>query len=66
MVLYTDGVTEAMDKARAQYGQRRLCDEVERLHGAPVAEIRDTIIDSVQRWQAYQRDDLTLVVIRKK
>jgi sigma-B regulation protein RsbU (phosphoserine phosphatase) len=66
MVLYTDGVTEAMDGARAQYGLRRVCDEVERLHAAPVAEIRDTIIDSVQRWQAHQRDDLTLVVIRKK
>jgi sigma-B regulation protein RsbU (phosphoserine phosphatase) len=66
MVLYTDGVTEAMDASRAQYGLGRLCAEVERLHAAPVAELRDHIVDSVMSWQARQRDDLTLVVIRRK
>jgi sigma-B regulation protein RsbU (phosphoserine phosphatase) len=66
MVLYSDGITEAMDAARAQYGIRRLCAEVERLHAAPVAELRDQIIDSVTRWQATQRDDLTLMVIRRR
>jgi sigma-B regulation protein RsbU (phosphoserine phosphatase) len=66
MVLHTDGVTEAMDGARALYGIHRLCAEVERLHAAPVTEIRDRIIESVLAWQARQRDDLSLVVIRRK
>jgi sigma-B regulation protein RsbU (phosphoserine phosphatase) len=65
MVLYSDGITEAMDAGRKQYGLQRLCAEVERLHAAPVTELRDQIIDSVMRWQATQRDDLTLMVIRK-
>jgi len=65
MVLYSDGITEAMDAARNQYGVARLCAEVERLHAAPVTEVRDRIIDSVTHWQATQRDDLTVMVIRK-
>jgi serine phosphatase RsbU (regulator of sigma subunit) len=66
MVLYTDGVTEAMNAKREQYGLRRLCAEIERLHAAPVADVRDQVIDSVSRFQASQRDDLTLMVVRKK
>ena len=65
MVLYSDGITEAMDAGREQYGLQRLCAQVERLHAAPVTELRDQIIDAVTRWQATQRDDLTVMVIRR-
>jgi sigma-B regulation protein RsbU (phosphoserine phosphatase) len=65
MILYSDGVTEAM-KGREQYGLGRLCAEVERLHAEPVASLRDGIIDSVTRWQDGQVDDVTLMVVRKR
>jgi sigma-B regulation protein RsbU (phosphoserine phosphatase) len=66
MIVYTDGVTEAMNGTHQQYGLVRLCAEVERLHAEPVAYIRDQIIDSVHRFEVRQQDDLTLMIVRKQ
>lgn len=66
MVLSTDGITEAMNRARTMFGTHRLCAEVERGHALPVAELRDHLIDAVARWQVSQRDDVTVVVIRRR
>jgi sigma-B regulation protein RsbU (phosphoserine phosphatase) len=66
MILYSDGVTEAMNAKREQYGLARLCADVERMHAEPVASLRDGIIDSVGRWEESQLDDLTLMVVRKR
>jgi phosphoserine phosphatase RsbU/P len=66
MVLSTDGITEAMNGARTMYGIHRLCAEVERSHALPVPELRDRLIDAVARWQVSQRDDLTVVVLRRR
>jgi serine phosphatase RsbU (regulator of sigma subunit) len=48
------------------YGIHRLCAEVERSHALPVPELRDRLIDAVARWQVSQRDDLTVVVLRRR
>jgi sigma-B regulation protein RsbU (phosphoserine phosphatase) len=66
LILYTDGVTEAMNARREQYGLVRLCAEVERMHAEPAAALRDAIIESVNRWQTDQVDDLTLMIVRKR
>jgi len=66
LILYTDGVTEAMNARWQQYGLDRLCAEVERMNAEPVAAVRDAIIDSVKRWQESQVDDLTLMIVRKQ
>jgi sigma-B regulation protein RsbU (phosphoserine phosphatase) len=65
MVLYTDGVTEAQDKDRNQFGDDRLMRLLEQHRDEPVRDIRDRVIETVQLWQGVQDDDITLVVIRR-
>ncbi len=66
LLLYTDGAVEAMNAQRKQYGADRLARELERLHEAPVAEIREHLLRSLQSWMDKQRDDITLVVARQR
>ncbi len=64
LVLYTDGVTEAMDAAEEEFGTGRLV-EVVRAHAAesPRALV-DAVIDAVRTFaEGALPDDLTLVVI---
>jgi phosphoserine phosphatase RsbU/P len=65
LVLYTDGAVEAMNVERKQYGVERLARELERVHAAPVDEIKEHLMRSVQRWMDKQRDDISLVVARQ-
>lgn len=64
MVLYTDGVTEAMNEAGQQFGMDRLTAAVEALRGQPVARIRDKILEEVAAFSPRQEDDITLLVMR--
>jgi sigma-B regulation protein RsbU (phosphoserine phosphatase) len=66
MVLYTDGITEAQDGSRAQFGGERLARTVEQHRNEPVAVVRDRVIEAVQAWQAVQDDDISIVVIRRQ
>ncbi len=64
LVLYTDGLIQAMDKAGEQFGMDRLCTAVEARRGAPVDEICTHVLDAVAKFRSEQVDDETLVVIR--
>jgi sigma-B regulation protein RsbU (phosphoserine phosphatase) len=64
LVLYTDGITEAMDEKREQFGMQRFCAEVARLHKEPVDVIRDQVIETVRKYTKEQVDDVTLLAIR--
>jgi sigma-B regulation protein RsbU (phosphoserine phosphatase) len=64
VVLFTDGITEAMSAEREQFGLDRLTSIIEAHRGAPVSTMRDAILTEVQRWMAQQDDDLTVVVLR--
>ena len=64
VVLYTDGVTEAMSAAGEQFGMERHCAVVERLHEDPPARIRDGILDAVRGFMAQQADDISIIVMR--
>jgi len=64
LLLYTDGAIEAANAAGEQYGIERLCAELEAASGAPVAEIRDRLLASVQAFLALQIDDIALLVAR--
>jgi serine phosphatase RsbU (regulator of sigma subunit) len=66
LLLYTDGAVEARNAGRQQYGVERLARELEAVHDAPVEQIRDHLLESVQSWMDAQRDDITLVVARQK
>jgi phosphoserine phosphatase RsbU/P len=66
LLLYTDGAVEAMNAARKQYGVERLAAELERVHTAPVSEIREHLSRSVEAWMDQQRDDISLMVARQR
>jgi serine phosphatase RsbU (regulator of sigma subunit) len=64
MVLYTDGLLEAMNANHEQYGVERICAEVQRARNESVNTIRDRLVSSVRRWMARQDDDVTVLVAR--
>ena len=64
LVLYTDGVIEAMNHQREQFGTDRLASIVDAHRDRPVEIIRDAILADVGKWMNPQRDDLTLLVMR--
>jgi DNA-binding LacI/PurR family transcriptional regulator/serine phosphatase RsbU (regulator of sigma subunit) len=66
MVLYTDGLVEAMNEAGETFGVERLCEALEQVADRPVEAIRDHVIEVARRWMASQRDDISLVVARQK
>jgi DNA-binding LacI/PurR family transcriptional regulator/serine phosphatase RsbU (regulator of sigma subunit) len=66
LLLYTDGAVEARNAERKQYGVERLAQELERVHAAPVHEIREHLMRCLQAWMDVQRDDITLVVARQQ
>lgn len=67
MVLYTDGVTEAPNSEEKEFSSARLADVVRALHTRSAKEINDGILESVRRFSGdtVQRDDLTLVTVRR-
>lgn len=64
MVLYTDGIVEAMDATGEQFGLERLCRLVERVGGEPTRDICEHINRTVLAHMHQQKDDLTLLVTR--
>ncbi|MGK3992442.1 SpoIIE family protein phosphatase [Sorangium sp. So ce1024] len=64
LVLYSDGVTEARNAHREQFGLERLCAAIEAAQAAPVEAIRDRILREVEGWCPSPDDDITLVVAR--
>ena len=65
LVLYTDGVTEAMNGKREQFGLDRLADLVKSKAALPSAQICTEIHDSVLDWCNHAADDdVTLLVAR--
>lgn len=66
MVLYTDGITEAVDPDRRQFGESRLLRLVEENRDRSAAEIKQSIIDNVIAYASGQPtfDDITLIVVK--
>jgi sigma-B regulation protein RsbU (phosphoserine phosphatase) len=62
LLLYTDGIVEAADASREEFGLERLRDLLRKSVGLPHSETADLIMSSVQRWAASQDDDLTVLV----
>lgn len=68
VVLYTDGVIEAQNAAREQYGVERLSTLVGQHWQRAAQDIRQIVIDDVRRHISNQRlrDDITLVVFKRQ
>ncbi|MGK2857127.1 MAG: PP2C family protein-serine/threonine phosphatase [Thermoanaerobaculia bacterium] len=67
IVIYSDGVTEAIDPHEEEFGDRRLIDVARRHRAESAAEIVAAIADAVQEFgaQQAQQDDITIVVLKR-
>lgn len=67
LLLYTDGVSEAMNEQEEMFGEKRLADLLCRHRDRSAKEITQIILEEVQTFntRADQSDDKTLVVIRR-
>jgi sigma-B regulation protein RsbU (phosphoserine phosphatase) len=65
IVLFTDGVTEAMNREGVLFGQSRLEEALNQYADLPPRRLLDKIFEEVSNFQAEQMDDMTLVVIKK-
>jgi sigma-B regulation protein RsbU (phosphoserine phosphatase) len=67
MVLYTDGLTEAMDSSEQEFGEQRLVELGSRNVALSAAELLRTIMNEVSRFSGGSfQDDFTLVVVAVK
>ncbi|MDM8560724.1 SpoIIE family protein phosphatase [Candidatus Parabeggiatoa sp. HSG14] len=68
VVLYTDGITEAFNADKIQYGIERLCEVISHHWQCSAEEIKKAIITDVQKHIGEQKvfDDITLLVIKQK
>ncbi|MBF2048490.1 MAG: SpoIIE family protein phosphatase [Elainella sp. C42_A2020_010] len=68
IVLYTDGITEALNDEKECYGIERLCTVVQQHWQQSVQEIQQAVIRDVKRHIGNQivHDDITLLVLKQK
>ncbi|HTZ50735.1 MAG TPA: SpoIIE family protein phosphatase [Spirochaetia bacterium] len=65
MLLFTDGVTEAADADGEMFGQERLARALELCGDLAVEKTLQRILDEVRAFQADQKDDMTLILLKK-
>jgi sigma-B regulation protein RsbU (phosphoserine phosphatase) len=65
-VFYSDGLTEAMNERKVQFGEETVYDIVNAKRRLSAQELQRTILTSVEEFRgaAEQHDDLTLVVVK--
>jgi sigma-B regulation protein RsbU (phosphoserine phosphatase) len=68
LFLYTDGLTEALNRDGEEFGDRRVRETLSALSFLPVDQIRDEVVRSVKDWcrGVSLYDDLTFVVMKVK
>lgn len=68
IVVYTDGITEAKNRANQRYGVTQLCDIISQHWHQSVEEIKQAAIADVRKYMDGQKmlDDMTLVVIKQQ
>ena len=68
VVLYTDGIPEAFDINKKQYGMERLCEVISHNWQHSAQQIKQAVIDDVRKFIGGQKvfDDITLVVLKQQ
>lgn len=68
VVLYTDGITEAHNLNKQQYGVERLCETIGKNWSQTAEEIKQAVIEDVHQFMEQQKqfDDITLVVLKQR
>lgn len=66
LVLYTDGVIEAVNKSAEQFGSGRLMQLVDQSHGQSVVQTTEAILGSVRIFTGKEQlaDDATVIAVR--
>lgn len=67
LVLYTDGITEAMDEGEDFFGEQRLLEFVAQYHHQPAQIVGEKLVAAVYEFMgdAPQQDDITLVMVSR-
>lgn len=67
LVMYSDGVTEAMDPEGNLFGEERLIEVIRSHHTSSAGEMLTAIVQAVRAFAgtAPQSDDLTLIVVKR-
>jgi len=67
LLLFTDGVVEAMDPVDEPFGEERLAETVSAMAGAGAQALIDTIVSALNDFTggSHQRDDITMVALRR-
>jgi serine phosphatase RsbU (regulator of sigma subunit)/anti-sigma regulatory factor (Ser/Thr protein kinase)/transposase len=68
LVIYTDGITEAMNPSRDQFGESRLLAAIKRHGHRSAQEFSEALNQEIHEFTAgaLQNDDITLVAIKEK
>jgi len=66
LVIYTDGISEAMNESDEEYGQKRIVDSVTQNLNLTAVEISDSLIEDVKKYHKGEStdDDMTLLVAK--
>ena len=65
MILYTDGLTDAMNADGVTFGVERLCALVENTARGSASDILEVVLRGVRAWTSVLRDDASAVVVRR-
>ncbi len=67
ILLYTDGITEAMNRSKEQFGEERLKEMLAGSIDEGVQAVRDRVVAAVKRFQGKEpaSDDLTLLILQR-
>lgn len=65
VILYTDGIPEAINEERLEYSNRRLEEAIKRFRSLPAEEFAEAIITDVRQFMGSAQlvDDITLLVV---
>ena len=66
IVMYTDGITEAMDTKEEEFGEERLQNTIQKWPDLSAQDLMDKIGSEVKHYSegAPQADDITMVVLK--
>lgn len=67
LVIYTDGISEAMNEQGEEYGEERLIENVKKFYDRSAKEITQLLIEDVQKFsaRASYSDDKTIVTLKR-
>jgi sigma-B regulation protein RsbU (phosphoserine phosphatase) len=65
-LFYSDGLTEAMNENREEFGEERVLDSIKNYHATSASTLQHNMIGALKRFRgsAEQNDDVTLVIVK--